>query len=249
MTKAVPEQLAQPRLTPGPQSHTPGISVVIPTLNEALALPANLTSVLTNRQVLECIVVDGGSRDGTCAYVDSLNDPRVTLLHSPPGRGLQMNKGASQAQGDMLLFHHADTQLTATNFAELGHACNQPEVLWGGFSHQFSEPNWKLNLVSWLHNFRFHRTGVVYGDQSMFIRRDFFQRVGGFAEEELEDLDFSDRAIEISQSTKLVTHVVTDSRKFVQIGELRALAHVVAIILRYQWERRTANERFFEPYR
>lgn len=225
------------------------ISVVIPALNEEAALPENLQSVLSQPQVNECIVVDGGSTDATCDIVEDLNDSRLQLLCSRPGRGRQMNVGARHASGDVLLFHHADTHLPAAGYRELASTARNPEVNWGGFRHQFSQPNWKLNMVSWLHNFRFDQTGVVYGDQSMFVRREFFVQMGGFVEAGLEDLDFSDRALEHSPSQRLSTHVTTDSRKFRQLGELRALAHVVAIILRYQWDTRIANERFFKPYR
>lgn len=226
------------------------ISIVIPALNEESALPANISSLLDYNGVHECIVVDGGSTDATCDVVAGFNDPRVCLVHSAPGRSVQMNAGAQQATGDMLLFHHADTHMPAHAFRQLVAACKDPEVQWGGFQHKFSQPNWKLDLVSWLHNFRFRRTGVVYGDQSMFVRRDFFKHLGGFAENgTIEDLDFSDRALEHTPSTQLPGNIITDSRKFRQLGEFRALRHVLAIILRYQWNTRIANERFFEPYR
>jgi len=225
------------------------ISVVIPALNEERALPANIAKLLTYPGVHECIVVDGGSVDATCECVEKFSDSRVRLLHSAPGRGRQMNIGAASASGDMLLFHHADTHLPPEGFSQLVAACTDTKVHWGGFRHQFSQPNWKLGLVSWLHNFRFRHTGVVYGDQSMFVRKAFFERVGGFKETGLEDLDFSDRALEHEPSTSLPGNVVTDSRKFRQMGELKALGHVIAIILRYQWNTRIANERFFEPYR
>jgi len=225
------------------------ISVVIPAINEEAALPQNIAKLLTYDTLHECIVVDGGSVDATCDVVAQFDDPRVILVHSAAGRGRQMNAGAKRATGTMLLFHHADTHLPASSFNQLVSIAADTSAEWGGFQHKFSEPNWKLDLVSWLHNFRFRSTGVVYGDQSMFVRAAFFERMGGFAETGLEDLDFSDRALEHTNSTPLPGKVITDSRKFRQMGELRALHHVVAIILRYQWNRRIANERFFEPYR
>jgi len=123
--------------------------------------------------------------------------------------------------------------------------------MWGGFRHQFSESehNWKLRLVSWLHNFRFRHSGVIYGDQSMFVRRRFFEELGGFEHQDLEDMLFSEMALEASSPTMLNSSVVTDSRKFQQIGELRALWHVLSIILRYQFDKQIANGAFFKAYR
>lgn len=229
----------------------PQISVVIPTLNEADALPATLEQVLSEPQLHECIVVDGGSSDTTVAIAEAQaqTDSRVQLLRSPTGRGKQMNAGAKAATGDLLLFHHADTQLPPKALQELSNCCSDPEVRWGGFQHSFSQPNWKLQCVSWMHNYRFRRSGVVFGDQSMFARRDLFDQVGGFSEQPLEDLIFSDAALLITPSHALSSYVVTESRKFVQMGELRAFAHVVNIIARYELKRSFASERFFKPYR
>ena len=225
------------------------ISVIIPALNEREALPGNLQNLLGFPEIHECIVVDGGSTDGSQDAVSSLADRRLRLLHSEPGRGRQMNVGARAATGDVLLFHHADTHLPRAAFKELLALAVTDSPGWGGFQQAFDQPNWKLRLVSWLHNFRFARTGVVYGDQSMFIQAGLFRQLGGFPESELEDLQFSDKALQHVPSSRLHNRVITNSRKFRQLGELRALAHVVAIIVRYQLNRSIANERFFLPYR
>jgi rSAM/selenodomain-associated transferase 2 len=221
------------------------VSVVIPALNEAEALPGNLRALVADDTIHEVIVVDGGSTDGTVGLV--ADTPGVMLLHSHAGRGRQMNAGARAASGDWLLFHHADTRLPAQAGTLL--AAMDRSVRWGGFQHRFSEANWKLNLISRLHNFRCRQTGVIYGDQSMFVRRNFFFQAGAFPEEGLEDLKFSDKALTLAPSRLLDAEVVTDSRKFRQIGEVRALAHVLSIIRRYEKNRKLDNERFFQNYR
>ncbi|MEM8766367.1 MAG: TIGR04283 family arsenosugar biosynthesis glycosyltransferase [Pseudomonadota bacterium] len=221
------------------------ISVIVPALNEREQLPANLEALTRDSAFSELIVVDGGSTDGTQDLV--LAQERVQLLSGERGRGRQMNAGAAEAKGDWLLFHHADSLLPADAGAAI--AALPDEVCWGGFLHRFSHGNWKLSFISALHNFRCRRTGVIYGDQSMFVRRDFFWSLGGFAEEGIEDLLFSDVALERAPSQLLDLEVTTDSRKFRQLGEFRALAHVLSIIVRYQRERRIGNERFFENYR
>lgn len=223
------------------------VSVIIPTLNEIDALPKNIALLLQDPLIGEIIVVDGGSTDGTQAYATAQTDPRISLLTSPPGRGKQMNLGANQANGEWLLFHHADSLLPSTAGKTI--ALLSDTQYWGGFRHEFSDSNWKLRMISALHNWRCSRSGVIYGDQSMFVRRRFFFEMGGFMDSGLEDLAFSDAALEQAPSRLLDETVVTDSRKFRQIGEIRGLIHVVSIILRYERQKSVGNQTFFKPYR
>ena len=224
------------------------LTIIIPVLNERQALPQNLQALLSDSTVQELIVIDGGSTDGTRQYLSSVKGhPKLQVLYSAPGRGLQMNLGASVAHGDWLLFHHADSMLPD----RVGDLIDQLDEAsrWGGFSHQFDPGNWKLRLVSALHNWRCKKTGVIYGDQSMFVRRELFQCVGGFVEEGLEDLVFSDRALEHAPSKLISAKVKTSSRKFIQIGEFRALLQVLSIIWRYQRATEVGHAGFFQPYR
>lgn len=225
------------------------ISVIVPTLNEEQALPETVRQLLACNEVLEVIAVDGGSSDGTCDWLRANAGARLKPLTSAPGRAVQMNAGAKVARGEWLLFHHADTRLPATGLTPLARRHSDRSVQWGGFRHRFSHSNWKLRLISWMHNVRCARSGVVYGDQSMFVRRTFFYAVGGFPAGELEDLTFSDKALLQAPSHLLPDSVTTDSRKFRAMGEFRALWHVVSIVWRYERARRIGNEAFFEPYR
>ena len=224
------------------------ISVIIPALNEIRALSETLPPLLRHRSFGECLVVDGGSQDGTVDFVRRQKDSRVRLVTARRGRGPQLNAGAREARGSCLLFHHADTLLPDDAF-ELISAAVTGGAQWGGFRHRFSDANVSLRIISTLHNMRCQRFGAVYGDQSMFTTRALFEQVGGFPEKGLEDLGFSERALEIAPSKLLHGSVVTDSRKFKQIGEWRAFAHVVSILLRYKLSMRLSNATFFKEYR
>ena len=225
------------------------MGIVVPTLNESKVIAANLSALREDTHVDKIVVVDGGSTDQTAfeAQRCATRDPRITVLTSEPGRGKQMNVGARALQTEWTVFHHADSTLppgAGAMIAEL-----PEDVSWGGFRHEFAPSNWKLALISRLHNWRCGRTGVIYGDQSMFVRSSLFLSCGGFDEVGLEDLQFSDRALAVAASHLLPVAVKTDSRKFRTMGEFRALAHVLSIIVRYEHQRRIGNEAFFRDYR
>jgi hypothetical protein len=104
----------------------PWLSVVIPVRNEAAGIVQVLMSLQAMRGELDIIVVDGGSTDGTLERVGPLADHAITSL---PGRAVQMNAGAAQASGEVLLFLHADTQLPAGFVGMIRQAMHNPAVL------------------------------------------------------------------------------------------------------------------------
>lgn len=81
------------------------ISAIIPTLNEKDTIRRSVDSA-NLAGVDEVIVVDGGSQDGTAVIASGLP---CQVIESSPGRGKQMNRGAAQATGQVLLFLHADS--------------------------------------------------------------------------------------------------------------------------------------------
>lgn len=209
------------------------ISVIIPALNEEIALPATLDHVLSQAGDFEVIVVDGGSADRTCNIVRAR--PRVALLTAPKGRASQMNAGARAASGEWLLFLHADTQLPAGVLGRLNALESDFAVQAGGFRHRFSGDDWRLRFISWINNLRCRYSRIFYGDQALFVRRALFERLGGFPDQPiLEDVAFGEMLLQVTMPLLLDGHVITDSRKFVQMGVWRSLAHCARIIIRVQ---------------
>jgi len=87
------------------------LSIVIPVLNAAEALPATLDALLpgvAQGVIREVIVTDGGSTDGSAQLA---RDAGCEVVTGPPGRGGQLRRGAQAAKGQWLLFLHADTHL------------------------------------------------------------------------------------------------------------------------------------------
>lgn len=155
------------------------ISIIIPTLNEEKALPETLRNVAECAPGCEVIVADGGSEDRTREVVESFTAMPVLWLDAPRGRGAQMNAGAARATGDILLFLHADTQLPARTPELVAHALVNPKTLGGNFRIGFVPRALLADFYTWCYNAR-SRFGIFYGDSALFLRRDVFERMGGY---------------------------------------------------------------------
>lgn len=201
---------------------TPRLTIVIPTLNEAPHIVANLQALRAARgQGVEVIVADGGSTDRTDVLARPWAD---ALLTSPRGRAKQMNHGAARAHGDTLLFLHADTQLPGDAMAAIGAALQDPLVLWGRFDVAIDGETPLLKVVAAAMNLRSRATGIATGDQAIFVRRDAFARVGGFPEQPLmEDIEISKRLRKLARPVCLRQRVTTSGRRWERDGVWRTI--------------------------
>jgi rSAM/selenodomain-associated transferase 2 len=231
------------------------VSVVIPTYNEEKALPETLQVLFRQPGEYEVIVVDGGSTDRTSEVVrefslqpSALNTLR--LLSSPKGRAIQMNAGAKIANGEWLLFLHADTLLPACAMQRLSQLEADPKIQAGGFMHQFSGDDWRLRCISFLDNFRCVRSRIIYGDQALFVRRQFFERLGGFPNQSiLEDVAFCEKVLKETDPLLLFPPVITDARKFIKMGIFRSFVRVLLIILHVEFRLPVLPHTFFQDIR
>ena len=224
------------------------ISVIIPAYNEEEALPTTLRHLLKMSGRYEVLVVDGGSRDSTVQVASQ--HTRVQVVSAPKGRASQMNVGAKQAQGEWLLFLHADTCLPEDALTRLNGPEMDARVDAGGFLHRFSGSDWRLRMISALDNFRSARSRVIYGDQALFVRRVLFERLGGFPEVPiLEDVAFCQKLLCVTTPVLLAPPVVTDARKFIKMGIWRSFARVLLIILHVEFGLPVLPRAFFQDIR
>ncbi len=208
------------------------ISIIVPTLNEAPVIQATLKPLQRMRENgHEIILVDGGSTDGTVALSAPLVD---CMLHAPAGRARQMNAGAREARGDILLFLHADTRLPpdAPRLIMAGLADSGRQ--WGRFDVRLSGARAPLRLVERLMNIRSRLTHIATGDQAMFVRRGAFSAAGGFPEIPLmEDIALSRRLKQAGPPLCLRQTVVTSSRRWEEQGILRTILLMWRLRLAY----------------
>ncbi len=199
----------------------PFISVVVPVYQEQATIQAflnHLHQVFSGAEH-EIIVVDGSPGRET---LSSLHDPCITALCSAPGRSTQMNCGASMAQGEILLFVHADTWLPINAPGLIIQALEQEKIVAGAFSLSIDSCDPFLRIIAWVANLRTSWTRVPYGDQAIFIRKDIFKKIGMFPDIPLmEDLELMSRVKNRDWRIKILPEkVLTSPRRWGQEGRL-----------------------------
>jgi glycosyltransferase involved in cell wall biosynthesis len=159
----------------------PMISIIIPVYREAVRINQLLAHLVAAGTDGDCerIVVDGAPDAGTIEVID---DPTVITMRSSKGRARQMNAGAEVASGDVLLFLHADTMLPPGAIAGLINALEDPSVVGGAFRVRFEPRRFVFKVFGVIDSWRSRLTRVPYGDQAIFVRRDYFNRNGRFSD-------------------------------------------------------------------
>jgi glycosyltransferase involved in cell wall biosynthesis len=210
------------------------ISVIIPTFNEEKGIKGCIKSARI-LSPFEIIVVDGGSTDRT---KEIARENGAIVIQSRKGRGIQMNKGASLAEGEILFFLHADTiisnetisscnpdiftgsqgmpkQVQHDTFNILHHILNISDKYVGGFFKlKFDDNSLSTKLVELFANLRARLLSLPYGDQAIFIKKDAFIKIGGFREYPfLEDIDLVIRLRKLGKLKYIPHSVIASSRR------------------------------------
>lgn len=211
----------------------PSLSIIVPVLNEGDSIAGLISELRTlardQPMSTEIIVVDGGSQDGSTD--EALGADQV--LQCDPGRAAQMNFGAGHAHGDVLLFLHADTTLPGKALSYL-RQWFETGGQWGAFRVAVTGCSRLLPLVSAGINLRSGVTGIVTGDQAMFITRELFEREGGFAAIPLmEDVELSRRLRQKCRPFLVNQPVHTSGRRWESHGVLRTVFFMWRLRIEY----------------
>jgi len=201
-------------------------TVIIPVLNEA----PHIEEVLAPLVETDVIVVDGGSTDSTLTILAGCY---VKVIQAQKGRARQMNAGADEATGDILIFLHADTRLPEGWQNDLQDFSDSKKV-WGRFNVQFDETTPAFSVIAFMMNWRSRLTGICTGDQAIFIRRPVFDKLNGFADILLmEDIDISRRLRRESWPYCVPGKATTSARRWRARGLIRTILHMWWYRLQY----------------
>jgi rSAM/selenodomain-associated transferase 2 len=166
----------------------------------------------------EIIVVDGGSTDATEAAAAGAD----LFLHAPPGRASQMNAGAARARGDLLLFLHADCTLEDGALAAAERCLRRRDIAGGCFTMTVTAAGPLYRLIDVCATARVRLTGLVYGDQGLFLRREQFERLGGFPPLRLmEDVFLSRRLRRLGRVVVARPRIFVSPRRWQKMGIVR----------------------------
>jgi rSAM/selenodomain-associated transferase 2 len=223
------------------------ISIIVPVLNEARNIERLLQHLSANAKyphLLEIIVVDGGSTDGTQAKVAEISKRLTSVsvqgIVAEKGRAVQMNAGAKYAKGTILYFLHADS-LPPKNFDAL----IQQEVSQGNpagcFRMQFDSSHLWLQLAGWLTQFKWR--ACRGGDQSQFITSQLFWDIGGYDETYTiyEDNILINELYARRKFVVINKKLLTSARLYREKGVFKLQYHFWAIYVK-KWLGADANE-------
>ena len=202
------------------------VSIIVPTLNEELVLENTLTHV-QQLSPHELIVSDGGSNDYTYRIADRFSHRVIT---GSAGRALQMNVGADEATGDILLFLHADSRIEPESYRKMLQCMQNPKWIGGAFTLCIESGKWSLKLIALLANIRSKYFGLAYGDQGFFVRKEVFKDMNGFSPLPIcEDLDFYHRLRKKGPVILLKEKAHTSPRRWIKEGILFTTARNILI--------------------
>lgn len=197
------------------------ISIILPVLHEAGTMNTVIAYLrdLQHNSLMEIIVVDGDPAGST---LQAIRDDGIVRTLSEPGRARQMNHGASLAQGEILLFLHADTLLPAHALARVATALADTRFVAGAFDLGFDTSRSIFRLTEKYVALRTRLTMIPFGDQAIFIRRPYFEKIGGYAEIPLmEDVELMRRIRTRGDRICIIPEkVLTSPRRYEQEGIL-----------------------------
>jgi rSAM/selenodomain-associated transferase 2 len=199
----------------------PKFSIIVPAFHEAERINDLIAHLghLDPEKEREIIVVDGAPEKDTLRVI---SDDGVVKIYSEKGRARQMNAGASVAKGEILIFLHADTELPQNALKRIEVFVNTKEYVGGAFDLGIQSDRLIFKIISFLASLRSRLNRIPFGDQAIFVRRNYFNEIGGYQEIPLmEDVELMKR-IRKSGKKIMIFHdrVMTSPRRWEREGIL-----------------------------
>lgn len=229
---------------------TSAISIIIPVYREADRINPLVESLrgIDRTRSCEIIIVDGHPDRTTLAVLD---DNEVVALGSEKGRARQMNAGALRALGHTLLFLHADTYLPHNAIDEVLNTMSDSRFVAGSFGFGFDSDSRVLRWLSAMVSLRARLTRLPLGDHAIFIRREYFLRMGKYKEIPImEDLDLMRRIKKMGGGVEILrSKIKTSARRIEHEGLLYyTIRNLVLVTLFSLGTRPERLERFYPDY-
>lgn len=205
-------------------------SIIIPTLNEEKTIASCLLALQPLRSNCEIIIVDAANDQPIVSFPHAHLADKI--ISSKKGRARQMNLGVSHADGDILIFLHADTYLPEHALQLIAQHIGNKQ--WGRFDIQLNGNHFMLKVIAWMMNRRSRLTGIATGDQVIFVTKAAFAAVGHYPEIALmEDIALSKALKKISPPLCLSAKVTSSGRRWERYGIYRTILLMWSLRLRY----------------
>lgn len=194
------------------------ISVIVPIYNEETVLFKNRLYFQRLSQKADLVFVDGGSSDRSREFAARFG----RVLSAKKGRAAQMNYGAVFAREETLLFLHADNCVLTPTFRVIENMLSQGACIGGCLTQRINGRFFIYRLIELLGNLRARISRVFYGDQAIFVKKDWFIRIKGFPEVPImEDVMFTKRLRRCGKTVVLKNRVFVSARRWQKNGVIR----------------------------
>jgi len=204
------------------------ISIIVPIYNEENMLSKAFANLQRLSREAELIFADGGSADKS---VDIARQ-HGKVFCGKKGRAVQMNYGASQANGDILLFLHADNVISADTLVSIEKKIIEDGYAGGCFTQEINNKAFIYRLIEWQGNIRARMTRQFYGDQGIFVKKDAFLKIGGFPEIPImEDVLFTKKLRKYGKTVVLPDKILVSARRWEKKGIIKTTLLFNLVIL------------------
>lgn len=206
------------------------LTIIIPIYNEEKSLSEKTGFFFNLSKSSELIFVDGESFDNSCSIAAAYGK----VLRSKTGRASQMNSGARSAKGDVLLFLHADTAITLDTVLAIEEAIHKRGFVGGCLTQRINGDSFVYRLIERQGNSRARKHKIFYGDQGIFVKKDVFERVGGFPEVPImEDVLFTKRLRKTGPTVVLPDKIMVSARRWEKNGIIKTAILFNLIIISF----------------